>query len=508
MLASNHKRMLRNTGMLYMRMLLAMAVTLYTSRVVLDVLGVEDFGIYQIVAGFVALLGFLQGAMTTATQRYFAFDLGDSGGNDLSRIFNTSVMIHCLLALCIALLAETGGYWFVSTQLTIPAERLAAALSAYHLSVISFVVSVVMVPFTAMLMAHERMGVFAAIGMLDVLLKLAAVILLLYIGSDKLVAYAWLLMAVSLVTFTSYIFANKLLFPQIRPRWQWHPQQFRTMLSYTAWNTWGNLAAALSGQGTNVLLNMFFGPSVNAGRSIASQANGALNSFVQNIQAAINPQIIKLYASGDRAQMHSLVLHASKYNFFLLLTLALPVMLNTEVLLGIWLIQVPPYAAEFLQLTIAASLIDSFSGPLMTSAQATGHIRLYHSVVGGLLLLNVPASYVFLLQGYSPEIVLIVAICLAAAALIARILIISPLIKLSKISFLSKVLARSLFVATTAATISILTRIFDQPSLLQTALNLIICMAVTAAVIWFAGLNRFERQYLSNVIKKIGNRPN
>lgn len=508
MLASNHKRMLRNTGMLYMRMLLAMAVTLYTSRVVLDVLGIEDFGIYQVVAGFVALLGFLQGAMTTATQRYFAFDLGESGGKDLSRIFNTSVMIHGLLALCIALLAETAGHWFVSTQLTIPEERMAAALAAYHLSVISFVVSVVMVPFTAMLMAHERMGVFAAIGMLDVLLKLAAVILLLYIGSDKLVAYAWLLLAVSLVTFASYTIANKLLFPQIRPRWQWHPKQFRTMLSYTAWNTWGNLAAALSGQGTNVLLNMFFGPSVNAGRSIASQANGALNSFVQNIQAAINPQIIKLYASGDRTQMHSLVLHASKYNFFLLFTLALPVLLNTEALLGIWLVQVPPYAADFLQLTIAASLIDSFSGPLMTSAQATGHIRLYHSVVGGLLLLNVPISYVFLLQGFSPEVVLIVTISLAAAALIARILIISPLIKLSISSFISKVLARSLFVATTAAMASILTQSVDQSSSSQVALNLVISMAVTAAVIWLVGLTRIERKHLSNIIKKIGNRFN
>lgn len=508
MLTSNHYRMLRNTAMLYMRMLLAMVVTLYTSRVVLDVLGIEDFGIYQVVAGFVALLGFLQGAMTTATQRYFAFDLGESGGKDLSRIFNTSMMIHGLLALCIALLAETAGYWFVSTQLTIPDERIPAALSAYHLSVISFVVSVVMVPFTAMLMAHERMGVFAAIGMLDVLLKLAAVILLQYIGSDKLVAYAWLLLAVSLVTFTSYTIANKLLFPKIQPRWQWHPQQFRTILSYTAWNTWGNLAAALSGQGTNVLLNMFFGPSVNAGRSIASQANGALNSFVQNIQAAINPQIIKLYASGDRTQMHSLVLHASKYNFFLLFTLALPVLLNTEALLGIWLVQVPPYAADFLQLTIAASLIDSFSGPLMTSAQATGHIRLYHSVVGGLLLLNVPISYVFLLQGFSPEVVLIVTISLAAAALIARILIISPLIKLSISSFISKVLARSLFVATTAAMASILTQSVDQSSSSQVALNLVISMAVTATVIWFAGLNRTERKYLSTVIKNIGKRLN
>src|SRR5690554_509294 len=328
MLAPNHKRILRNTGMLYMRMLLVMAVTLYTSRVVLAVLGVEDFGIYHVVAGFVALLGFMQGAMTSATQRYFAFDLGESGGKDLNRIFNTSLLIHALLAVVIALVAETAGYWFVATQLTIPDERMAAALWAYHLAIASFAVSVITVPFTTMLMAHERMGVFALIGMLDVLLKLAAVILLQFLESDKLIAYASLLMLVSLTTLSLYITVNKILFRQIKLRWQWHKQQFRTMLSYTAWNTWGNLAAALSGQGTNVLLNIFFGPAVNAGKSIAAQANGALNNFVVNVQAAINPQIIKLYASGDRAAMHSLVLHASKYNFFILFTLALPVLLN------------------------------------------------------------------------------------------------------------------------------------------------------------------------------------
>lgn len=498
--------MLRNTAMLYMRMLLAMAVSLYTSRMVLDILGIKDFGIYHVVAGFVALLGFLQGAMTTATQRYFAFDLGETGGKDLCRIFNTSVMIHGLLALCIALLAETAGYWFVSTQLTIPVERIMAALLAYHLAVISFTVSVVLVPFTAMLMAHERMGVFAAIGMLDVLLKLAAVIFLQYIGSDKLIAYAWLLLVTGLVIFTVYVTAIKLIFPKIRLRWQWHSQQFRTMLSYTAWNTWGNLAAALSGQGSNVLLNIFFGPAVNAGRSIASQANGALNSFVQNVQAAINPQIIKLYASGDKAQMHNLVLHASKYNFFLLFTLALPVLLNTEALLGIWLVEVPPYAAIFLKLAIIATLIDSFSGPLMTAAQATGHIRLYHTVVGAILLLNVPISYIFLDQGYPPTTIYIVTIGLCFTALIARLLIINPLIKLSIASFFTKVLTRSILVAATSIIIAAFIQTTPQTSLFIIGLNLIGIMFVTAILILSIGLDRLERAYLLNVIKKITNR--
>ncbi|RXE46253.1 MULTISPECIES: oligosaccharide flippase family protein [Pseudomonas] len=503
MLAGNHKRILRNTAMLYMRMLLAMAVALYTSRVVLDVLGIEDFGIYHLVVGFVALLGFLQGAMTTATQRYFAFDLGESGGKDLSRIFNTSVMIHGLLALCIALLAETAGYWFVSTQLTIPDERMSAALSAYHLAVVSFVVSVVMVPFTAMLIAHERMGVFAAIGMLDVLLKLAAVIILQYIGSDKLIAYAWLLLAVSLVVFTLYTIANKLLFPKIQLRWQWHSRQFRTMLSYTAWNTWGNLAAALSGQGTNVLLNMFFGPTVNAGRSIASQANGALNSFVQNIQAAINPQIIKLYASGDKAQMHSLILHASKYNFFLLFTLALPVLLNTEALLGIWLVKVPPYAAIFLQLTIVASLIDSFSGPLITSAQATGKIKLYQTVVGGVLLLNLPISYVVLLKWRAPEIVLAVTISISMTAFIVRLIILKSLVELKVMDYIANVIIRSAYMSATAIAAAYTLNIIKASGIIDLILNVFSAVAIAVLAVVTVGLTTKERAKLGQLLMDV-----
>lgn len=490
--------------MLYIRMLLVMAVTLYTSRVVLAVMGVEDFGIYHVVAGLVALLGFMQGAMTSATQRYFAFDIGETGGKNLNHIFNTSLLIHVLLALVIALVAETAGYWFVVTQLTIPSNRMDSALWAYHLAIASFAISVITVPFTALLMAHERMGIFALISMLDVLLKLAAVILLQFLQSDKLIAYASLLFLVSLTTLALYIAVNKILFRQIKLHWQWHRQQFCTMLSYTVWNTWGNLAAALSGQGTNVLLNIFFGPAVNAGKSISVQANGALNNFVVNVQAAINPQIIKLYASGERAKMHAMVLHAAKYNFFLLFTLALPVLLYTENLLSLWLVEVPPYAVVFLQLTIAASLIDSISGPLMTSAQATGYIRLYQSVVGGVLLMNVPVSFFFLHLGYPPEAVLITSVGLSVVALIARIFIISPLIKLPKTAFLSKVLGRAVIVTITAGASSYLLAPSAAGSLLRLVLGVAVSGVITLSVVWLLGLGSIEKKQLLNLIKKIG----
>lgn len=506
MLASNHKRILRNTGMLYIRMLLVMAVTLYTSRVVLTVLGVEDFGIYHVVAGFVALLGFMQGAMTAATQRYFAFDLGESGGKDLNRIFNTSILIHILLALLIAITAETAGYWFVVTQLTIPSGRMDAALWAYHLAIASFAISVITVPFTALLMAHERMGIFSIIGMLDVLLKLVAVIALQHLSSDKLVTYAGLLLLVSLITLAMYAISNKQLFPHIKPHWEWHSKQFRTMLGYSAWNTWGNLASALSTQGSNVLLNIFFGPAVNAGRSISLQANGALNNFIVNVQAAINPQIIKLYASGEKAAMHRLLFQASKYNFFILFTLALPVLLNTQTLLDTWLVNVPPYTAIFLQLTIIASLIEAFSGPLMTSAQATGHIRAYQTIIGGMLLLTLPITYILLIKWSKPEMAIYAIIGIGLAAFIARLIILKFLISLDIKAYASSVLARSLITAAAVTAINLALNMPVADSFLQLCINTVTSCSLAVLGIFTLGLNNEERRAASLLAIKLKNK--
>ena len=503
MLASNHKRILRNTGMLYIRMLLAMGVGLYTSRVVLDVLGVQDFGTYHVVAGFVALLGFMQGAMTTATQRYFAYDLGLNSGDNLNGLFNTSLQVHGLLAVCVVLVAETAGYWFVSTQLTIPEDRLATALTAYHLSVAAFAISVMTVPLTAMLMANERMGLFALMSMADILLKLFAVLILPFLAYDKMSMYAALLLFVSIATFCGYFVINSAIFPAARFRWYLDKKNFRRMLGFTAWNMWGNLAAALSEHGNNVLLNIFFGPAINAGRSIATQANGALNQFVANVQAAVNPQIVKLYASGELAQMHEMVLRAAKYNFFILLALAMPVLLNADELLKLWLVNVPPYAPTFLRLTIIFSLINSISGPLMTSAQATGHIRLYHSVVGGILLFNVPINYLLLSNGLPAETVLLVTILLGLIALAARLFIIAPLINLPASLFLSRVVGRISVVALVLGFLTELPDLRVNDSLFTLLVSLMTATAVTIFVIWFLGLDRSERRNVVGIFRSL-----
>lgn len=505
MLANNHKLILRNTGMLYIRMLLAMAVGLYTSRIILEVLGVENFGIYHVVAGFVALLGFMQGAMTTATQRYFAYDIGQNGGNDLCCLFNTSLQVHATLAFGIIALAETAGYWFVSTQLNILPDRLEAALLAYHFSVLTFAISVMTVPLTAMLMANERMGLFALISMLDVFLKLMVALVLPHLDYDKLSMYAALLFVVAIIVFISYMHLNKKIFPEVRIRLQWDPKSFRSMLSFTAWNTWGNLAAAMSEHGNNVLLNIFFGPAVNAARSIAVQAGGAINSFVSNVQAAVNPQIVKQYACGQRNQMHELVRRASKYNFFILITLAMPVLFYTRQILDIWLVRPPEYAAEFLRLTICVSLIDALSRPMMTSAQATGKVRLYQSVVGGILLINVPLALIMLSFWQHPTVVLWSSILLALLALVARLVILKYLTEMPIESYIKNVVLRVVGVGVVglAVNYAFLPQYTSGWFLIAAVL---VSMLSTVFVIYMLGLDCYEKNYLSSIRARLWER--
>ena len=439
---NNYKRMAKNAGMLYFRMLLTMGVALYTSRVILQTLGVEDFGIYNVVAGFVTMLGFLHGAMSSATQRFLAFELGQSGEKDVRGIFSMSMNIHILIAFVVLLIGETVGLWFLRTQMTIPVDRMFAAEWVFHLSLLSFMITIISVPYNALIIAHEQMGIFAAVSILDVTLKLLIVFMLSWFGVDKLILYGLLSLAVVFIIFMVYRSYCKIKFVESKFRFYWNRRLFNTMLSYTGWNLWGNIAFVLSTQGVNVLLNIFFGPTVNAARAIAMQVSGALSSFVQNLQVAINPQIIKSYAAKDMSYMHSLVCYGAKYNFFVLLLLSMPVLINTDIILEVWLGKVPEYTSMFVQLIIINILVDCISAPLMTSAQATGKIRLYQTLVGGLLLLNLPFAYTILKMGYEPYAVIYVSITLSIFALIARLSILKTLISLPIARYLKEVVGR------------------------------------------------------------------
>lgn len=480
-----------------------MAVTLYTSRVILQTLGIEDYGIYNVVAGFVTMLGFLHGAMSSATQRFIAFELGQSRNQNINGVFNMSMNIHILIAVLVFILGETIGLWFVKTQLTIPISRILAAQWVFHLSLLSFIITIVSVPFNALIIANEQMGVFAAVSILDVTLKLLIVFMLSLSGMDRLVLYALLSLAVTFIIFIVYkIYCNS-KYPESRFKPYWDKQLFKTMLSYTGWNLWGNIASVMSGQGVNILLNMFFGPTVNAARAIAMQVSGALNSFVQNLQVAINPQIIKSYASQDLEYMHKLVYYSSKYNFFVLLLLALPVLNNIEFILPIWLGVVPESTSIFTKLIILNILIDSLSPSLMTAAQATGRIKLYQFIVGGILLTNLPVSYLVLKVVNEPYSVFYVSIGLSLLALLARVYLISGLVNLSKRRFITD----SIFPILSVTSLVLMVNIFSEDIFAYTLLGrtlsvMFSCILVIVSVL-MVGLKGKERTVLFNILSKI-----
>ena len=500
---NKYKRMAKNAGMLYFRMLLTMAVALYTSRVILQTLGVEDFGIYNVVAGFVTMLGFLHGAMSSATQRFLAFELGQSGEKDVRGIFSMSMNIHILIAVIVLVVGETLGLWFVRTQMTIPIDRMFAAEWVFHLALLSFMVTIISVPYNALIIAHEQMSIFAAVSILDVTLKLLIVFMLGWFGMDKLILYGLLSLTVVFIIFMVYRSYCKSKFVESKFRLYWDRRLFNTMLSYTGWNLWGNIAAVMSGQGVNVLLNIFFGPTVNAARAIAMQVSGALNSFVQNLQVAINPQIIKSYAAQDMAYMHKLVCYGAKYNFFVLLLLALPVLNNIELILPVWLGVVPESTSIFTKLIIINILIDSLSPSLMTAAQATGRIKLYQFVVGGLLLINVPTSYIILKMGGAAYTVFYVSIGLSMLALLARIYLISNLIEMKKKVYLVDSIIPILSVATLVFVINFFLEERFSSTLLGFSLSVIFSGILVITTVLMVGLNKDERIVLSKGFFKI-----
>lgn len=501
--SANNKRIAKNTLLLYIRMLFLMAVSLYTSRVVLQALGVEDFGIYNVVGGVVAMFGFLNAAMSSSTQRYLTFELGRGDMSRLRTVFCTSVNIHALISLVIVLLAETIGLWFFYQKMIIPEERLNAAMWVYQYSVLSSVVMVMSVPYNASIIAHERMSAFAYISILEVLLKLLIVFLLQVVSWDRLAFYAFLVFLVQLgIRFIYGIYCRK-HFKETAFRWLWDKVMFREMLSFAGWNLWGNCAGVAFTQGINLLLNMFFGPVVNAARGIAVQVQSAVQQFSLNFQTAVNPQITKSYAVQDYGYMHSLIFRSSKFTFFLLLFLSLPVMLETETILRLWLKTVPEHTVVFLRLMLCVAIIDGVANPLMVSAAATGRVRLYQGVVGGILLCILPLSYLVLKMGGSPSSVFVVHLCVCVVAFMVRLYIIRPMIRLSLTAYFRQIVIPCLSVASVSFLLPFLVILFLQESFWRFLLTTVTCLVSISVAAYCWGLNSSERQFVSDRLQLI-----
>lgn len=506
--SANSKRIIKNTGMLYFRMLLTMCITLYTSRVVLNTLGVDDFGIYNVVGGIVAMFAFLNTSMASATQRFYSFELGQQNYTQLKKVFSLTLSLHIGVAMIIFLLAETVGLWFFNTQMNIPPGRMEAAKWVYQFAVFSFMVSVIQVPYNATIIAHEKMGVYAWVSIIEVSLKLLIVFLLVKVSFDKLKLYALLMFLVTLIVSIIYGIYCKMKYAECTYKLFWDKKLYHILVSYAGWNLFGGISAVGMNQGINILLNIFFGPVINAARAIAFQVNMAINSFVQNFQLAVNPQIIKSYACGDCDYMRKLVFQSSKYSFFLLLFLSLPVLMETDIILNIWLKIVPDYTVLFCQLVILNTWIDSVSGPLMISAQASGRIKVYQLLIGSLLLLNLPVSYCFIRLGFQPQVTIYISMIISVLALFARLWMLKILLNFPVLIYIRRVLGTVLLVAMISVILPACTKALMHEGYLRFFVVCITSVISVCLTIYLIGLSIKERIYFKYKILDILHKSN
>ena len=418
----NSKRMAQNSAFMYIQMGVKMLIGLYTVRVILKALGAEDYGIYNVVGGFVTMFTFITSSLVSASQRFFAYSIGRSENNMLNRYFNTSLVCFLILGLLLFLLLEVVGYWFVNNKMVVPDNRLEAANWVLQFSIVSFLVYVISVPYRAMVVSYEKLFIYALISVFDSILLLGIAFLLQVVLVDKLKVYAICMFCVALVTAFLYIVLCKSSFREdSRIKIKWEKTLIREMLAYCGWYTFGTMAQVVRSQGINMVLNLFFGPVVNAARGIAYQINNALNQFVNSFYNAVRPQITKLTASENYIGMTALVYSSSLISFFLMSLMAIPLIVEMPFILSIWLIEVPEHTVVFSRLVIVTALIDTLGYPLSTAVCSLGKIKWFQISTGTILVLNLPITYVLLIIYPTPDIAFYVSICFSAIAQMVRI---------------------------------------------------------------------------------------
>lgn len=494
--SNNNKRIAKNTLLLYFRMLFMMAVSLYTSRVVLNTLGVEDYGIYNVVGGVVAMFGFINGSMSSATQRYITFALGKGDKTRLQTVFSTTLQIHTLIAGIIVLLGETIGLWFLYNKMQIPADRMDAAFWVLQCSIVATVVMIISVPYNADIIAHEKMSAFAYISILEVVLKLVIVYMLVVFSFDKLILYVFLLLAIQLmIRFCYSIYCNR-HFEETKYRHVWDKALFKEMTGFAGWSLFGNLASVLFSQGLNMLLNVFFGPVVNAARAVAVQVQSAIQQFVGNFQMALNPQITKTYAKGELGDMHRLMFRSARFSFFLLFFLSLPVLFETNFILTIWLKTVPEHTVVFLRIMICTSLIYTLSNPLIIANQATGKVKKYQAICGSILLLILPVSYISLRLGCPAYSVFIVHFVMESLTQMVRMILLRPMIGIRVRDYFNHIYKQVLVVVGVSIILPTLVYLNIEAGIFRFVIVGLVCVVSVSTAAYLLGLSANERVFV------------
>lgn len=502
----NNKRIAKNTLLLYVRMLFLMLISLYTSRVILNALGVEDYGIYNVVGGVVAMFSMISASLNSAISRFITYELGIGDLNKLKIVFSSSVTIQIGLAVFFLLIVETVGVWFVNYKMVIPVDRLVAANWCLQLSAITFSINLISVPYNAAIIAHEKMSAFAYISIIEAVGKLLIAWLILISPIDKLIFYAIMLAFMAIVIRYIYMYYCKRHFVECTYFFIYDSSLLKRIFGFAGWNMIGTSSAILRNQGTDILINLFFGPAVNGAKAIANQVNAAIDGFVQNFMIAMNPQITKSYANGNHHYMLDLVMKGAKFSYFILLFLGLPILLNTGFILQLWLKIVPAHAVLFVQLIIVMTMCDSLSHTLVAAILAEGEIKLYMAVVGGLQMLNIPIAYIALWLGCIPEITVVIAIILSQVCLFTRILFLKRKVNLSVREYMYKVYFVIVSVTLLAALLPVCLKTIMNDGWLSFVLVTVVTLACTVVSIYSVGLSRDERQMVLLKTKEVINK--
>ena len=499
----NNKRIAKNTLLLYFRMLLMMFVTLFTSRVVLDKLGVTDYGIYNVVGGVVAMLGFLNSSMSNAVQRYLSFEIGKNNEAGVNRIFNVSLFAHAGIAVFVFVVMEIVGVWYLNTHMNIPAERMDAANWVLQCSIFTTLFTIVQVPYNAIIISKEQMGIYAYISILEVVLKLLVVYMLAIGNFDKLKLYSVLIMVVTIGIVMIYRFYCTRKYKEAKFKFIKDWNLLKQIVGFASWNMLGELAWVFTGQGVNIILNSFFGPVVNAARGLAEQVNGAVNRFVANFQTAVNPQLIKNYASDQLGEMKTLLFRSTRFSYYLLLALSLPIILKMDFILHLWLKEVPDYTTGFCQLVLVSSLVSTLSNLLAQVARAYGKIRNYQIIVSIFLFLNFPLSYIVLKFGGSPLSTMFVNIGINAMLLFVRLRLTNRMIQMTYGSFIRNVLFPVIIVTAVALVIPLTIYFMFDNSIISFIIVCLVSFVSVGVSTYALGMNANERLYILAAISKI-----
>lgn len=501
--SANNKRIAKNTLMLYIRMLLVMAVALYTSRVILQSLGIVDYGLYNVIGGMTLMFGFFQSSLSNATQRYLNVELGRNDREGVNRIFSLSQLIYFAMSILVVVVAEVIGLWFIYNKLTIPPDRLDAALWVFHTTVISLFFTLNGIVYNSMLIANENMKAYAYLGIIEVILKLLIAFALFYSPFDRLKLYSVLFLLVTLSVQSFYAVTCLRKYKEARFHYYWNKNIFREMFAFMGWNTVGTAAWALNFQGINILFNIFFGPVVNAANGIASQVNGAVTKFSMNFYTAVQPQIVKSYAAGDYDYFRSLIYNSSRYSFYLMWLLCLPIMLRIDYILGLWLGNVPESTNQFVIWTLIFSLVNTLTNPFWMAIQAVGKLKKYVIVGSGVFFLAFPITLIFFKFGSSAITALQILAVIRGLYLLTVIIITNKFVNIG----IKKYILHTIFPIVKVTAISLLILLLFNGLLPQNFIYLtiavVVSIAITLASIYFVGITKSEKSLVTSKLNSL-----